>query len=201
MQLYVMKEQIFSILKSLVADFPDHQIELLFEISKLSTINQNDYFISEGQTPRKFGFITKGLVRYSYSDNEGREFTKAFLGENSFISSYTAMKKRTQSPFSIQALSKTEIIEIDYYKWETLRQKNVLWNEFLIALLEKGYSIKEKREKDFLLFDAENRYKIFREEFFMLEPLIKQHIIASYIGITPIALSRIRRKMGLINLC
>jgi len=82
-----------------------------------------------------------------------------------------------------------------------ISNRNEMWNKFLIALLEKGYAIKEKRERELLLLDAESRYKIFREEFSILEPSIKQNTIASYIGITPIALSRIRRKMGLINLC
>lgn len=76
-----------------------------------------------------------------------------------------------------------------------------MWNKLLIALLEKGYSIKEKRERDLLLLDAERRYKIFLQDFSVLESTIKQHQIASYIGITPIALSRNRKKMGLINLC
>ena len=111
------------------------------------------------------------------------------------------MKNNIQSHYSIQTLVDSEIIEINYEQWLELKENNEIWNRFLIALLEKGYSIKEKREKELLLLDAENRYKIFLEEFPAMEPMIKQHIIASYIGITPIALSRIRNKMGIINLC
>ena len=48
---------------------------------------------------------------------------------------------------------------------------------------------------EFLLLDAESRYKIFLEEYPTLENRIKQHMIASYLGITPIALSRIKKKM------
>lgn len=196
-----MKEQISKIIKSLIPDFPDKEIDDFLPICKLITIKPNENFISEGQTPRKFGFIVNGLIRYLYTDNSGREFTKAFLGKNTIISSYTAMKSEIISPFSIQALVDTEIISVDYQQWIAISNRNEMWNKFLIALLEKGYAIKEKRERELLLLDAESRYKIFREEFSILEPSIKQHTIASYIGITPIALSRIRRKMGLINLC
>ena len=190
-----MINQITKIIKTLVSDFPDNEIELFIDICKSSIIKQNDYFIPAGQTPRKFGIITKGIVRYFYNDDNGKEFTKAFLAENSFISSYSAMKNNIPSLFSIQAVTYTEIIEIDYNKWEVLRQKNPVWNKLLIALLETGYAIKEKRERELLFLDAESRYKIFCEEFFVLEKNIKQHLIASYIGITPIALSRIRKKM------
>lgn len=196
-----MTERISKILKSLVSDLLDKEIEQFLDICKPTTLKKNANFIMAGQTPRKFGFIIKGLVRYFYIDNEGREFTKAFLGDNSFIGSYTAMKNQTQSFYSVQALAQTEIFELNFEQWEKLKNANEIWNKLLIALLEKGYSIKEKRERELLLLDAENRYKIFREDFHMYETDIKQHLIASYIGITPIALSRIRKKMGLINLC
>lgn len=196
-----MKEQISIIIKSIISDFPENEIDNILPICKLTTIKPNENFISEGQTPRKFGFIVNGLIRYLYTDKAGREFTKAFLGKNTIISSYTAMKNEIISPFSIQALVDTEIISVDYKQWKAISDKNEIWNKFLIALLEKGYAIKEKRERELLLLDAENRYRIFRDDFHMVETDIKQHLIASYIGITPIALSRIRKKMGLINLC
>lgn len=118
-----MTDQVSKIIKSLVPDFPDNEIELFLAICKTTTIKQNDYFISAGQIPRKFGFITKGLVRYLYINNEGKEFIKTFLAENSFISSYTAMKNRTQSHFSIQALIPTEIISIEYELWYKMTKK------------------------------------------------------------------------------
>jgi CRP-like cAMP-binding protein len=67
-------------------------------------------------------------------------------------------------------------------------------------LLEKGYCTKEKREREFLLFDAEARYQSFLKSYPGLEKRVKQHQIASYLGITNVSLSRIRRKMGLINI-
>ena len=60
--------------------------------------------------------------------------------------------------------------------------------------------MKTEREREFLLFDAETRYKSFLNTFPGLERRIKQHLIASYLGITPVALSRIRKKMGFINM-
>jgi CRP-like cAMP-binding protein len=200
MIMQTMTDQITQTLRSLVSDFPEGEIAHFLAICKPVVLGQNEYFIPAGQTPRRFGFLKKGLVRYLYIGDDGREYTKAFLAENSFVSSYTAMKSGTPSPFSIQALIQTELIAVDYEQWKKLAQNHEAWSRFLIALLEKGYAIKEKRERDLLLLDAESRYRIFREEFQYLEADIKQHLIASYIGITPIALSRIRRKMGLINL-
>jgi hypothetical protein len=62
--------------------------------------------------------------------------------------------------------------------------------------LEKGYCIKEAREREFLLFDAKARYRSFLSTYPGLEKRVKQHLIASYLGITPVALSRVRKKNG-----
>lgn len=148
-----------------------------------------------GQIPTEFGLVVNGLFRYVYISREGKEFTKAFMPEKSFISSYSAMISRTPSYFFIESLEHTDVLVIPYSGWQKLREQNPKWNLLLVKLLEKGYATKEKREREFLLFDAENRYKIFLEEHPTLEERVKQHMIASYLGITPVALSRIRKKM------
>ena len=88
------------------------------------------------------------------------------------------------------------MLELKQTQIDALRQQQHREKE----AFEKGYATKEKRERELLLLDAESRYKSFIHEFPHLEPRIKQHMIASYLGITPIALSRIRKKMGLINI-
>lgn len=196
-----MNQQIIESIKSILPTLLDGEINEFIAPCKTTILLPNETFIAEEQIPKKFGFIAKGLVRYYYADHEGREFTKMFFREKSFISSYTAMINKRPSLITIQALTQTEILEVNFDHWLRIKQSNDKWNLFLISLLEKGYAIKEKRERELLIYDAENRYKIFREEFQDLESKIKQNLIASYIGITPIALSRIRNKMGLINLC
>lgn len=190
-----MFEQIKNAVKALVPNI-GNDVNAFVEICKPVTVNQGNHFLDDGQVPKKFAFLIKGLIRYYYIDTQGREFTKVFLGKNSFVSSYTAMRNGTKSFYAIQALIQTDLVEINYDQWEKLRSSNPVWDKLLIALLEKGYQVKEKRERELLLLDAESRYRIFREEFHDLEGEIKQLLIASYLGITPVALSRIRKKMG-----
>ncbi|WPP52409.1 Crp/Fnr family transcriptional regulator [Catalinimonas niigatensis] len=93
-----------------------------------------------------------------------------------------------------------EILVIDYEAWQNLHAQHRCWSDFLVAVLEKGFITKERREREFLLFDAEKRYTLFLERYPGLDQRIKQHLIASYLGITSVALSRIRKKMGVVNL-
>ncbi len=181
-------------------EVPDNSMEAFLQRVHPISLQAGEYFIKEGQVPRKFGFVTTGLFRYLYVDSQGREFTKAFFPENTFISSYTAMVGQLPSFLTIQALADSTLLELQYPQWLELRRSDACWDRLLICLLEKGYATKEKREREFLLLDAASRYKNFMEEFPQLASGVKQHMIASYLGITPIALSRIRRKMGLINI-
>src|SRR5690606_25850396 len=107
-----------------------------------------------------------------------------------------AMLHQQSSLFSIQALEESIILEINYMKWLELQKHNPFWDKFLISLLQKGYFVKEKRERELLLLDAETRYKIFKEEFPGMEEKIRIQIIASYLGIRPESLSRIRKKLS-----
>ncbi|SHJ98115.1 hypothetical protein SAMN04488513_1156 [Pseudozobellia thermophila] len=105
------------------------------------------------------------------------------------------MISKSPSYFFIEAIEDSKVLIMSYNNWQKLKEQNPKWNLLLVKLLEKGYATKEKREREFLLLDAENRYRIYLKEYPTLENRVKQHMIASYLGITPIALSRIRRKM------
>lgn len=168
---------------------------------KSRVYEKKEVFIHEGAYPSKIGFIKKGLFRYYYLTTEGTEYTKAFMTTGDIISSYSSMIAGQKSYYTIEALEESEVVEISYHQWQRLRSMNAKWDKLLIMFLEKGYAAKEKRERTFLLMDAEERYKAFLEEYPSLEKRVKQYMIASYLGITPIALSRIRRKMRGINLC
>ncbi len=173
----------------------NERLEELFSIGKEKSIAASDYFIRAGETPHKIAFVKTGLFRYVYTNSKGDEFTKAIMPENNFISSYSAMVLNKPSYFSIEALENSQLVVINWCDFEQLKEKDVFWLKFLMKFIEKGYIVKEKRERDLLLLDAETRYKNFLTEFPGLDQRIKQTIIASYLGIKPETLSRIRKKI------
>ncbi len=173
---------------------PEKELEELSNICEHKIMDKGDYFIAAGQIPRKMAFVFKGLFRYVYSNENGNEFTKSIITENNFISSYSAMIHNSASYFSVEVLEEAEILEIDYLRWLEMKEKNSFWSVFLLQILEKAFCVKEKRERELLLLDAEKRYEIFVAEFPNLENRVSQQIIASYLGIQPESLSRIRRK-------
>lgn len=191
-----MNQQLLNAIRTFT-DVPESEAAKLAAIVSAGTLKKGDHFIREGVVPTRFAFNAKGLFRYYYINAKGSEFTKGFFPENSFITAYSAMIRNKPSYYAIQALEDAEIAVIDYRQWQSLYDGHPCWKHFVFALLEKGYLKKEARERELLLLNAEERYINFLKEYPQLEPRIKQHLIASYLGITPVALSRIRRSMSL----
>lgn len=183
-----MKEQLKNIL-------PDDRIDDFLSIGRIKPISTSNYFIKAGEVPYKIAFVGSGLFRYVYINDRGDEFTKGIIMENLFLSSYSAMIMDKPSYFSIEALEDSQVLEIIWKDFTQLMDDDIFWVRFLLKFVEKGFMIKEKRERDLLLFDAETRYKVFLTEFPGMDQRINQGIIASYLGIKPETLSRIRKNI------
>jgi len=93
-------------------------------------------------------------------------------------------------------LENTELLCINYSDWEKLLDNVPCWNIAARKVVEKVYIMKQMREIELLLEDAQSMYIHFMEQYPMLHKRLKQHYIASYLGISPVTLSRIRRKMS-----
>lgn len=186
--------ELLEVVRSMI-NIPEAEERKLGAITHDLCLNKGDIFLRHGAIPQKFAFVSSGLFRYFYVSKKGSEFTKGFFQERSFIVSYSAMVKQTPSHYSIEALEDSRIHIIDYQKWLQLYSNHSCWASLLLALLQKGYMKKEAREREFLLLDAQERYISFLDEYPGLESRIKQHHVASYLGITPVALSRIRGKI------
>lgn len=170
------------------------EVDYFISLGQVKQFNKHHYFLMEGEVPDKLGVVLTGLFRYSYINGKGDEFTKSFLPEGSIISSYSAMVQQQASAYFIEALEDSQVLEIRYTAWEDLLERSPVWQKLLLFSLEKGFIKKEARERAFLLDDAETRYQTFLNDYPGLEQRVSQRIIASYIGIQPESLSRIRKK-------
>lgn len=172
---------------------------LLQELEKYGTkkyFQPHQIFIREGSIPNKLAIVKSGLFRYYYLTQDGKEYTKVFMPEKNIISSYTSMVHNIPSHFTIEALENSVIVEITYHNWLKIRDEDPKWNFLLIANLEKAMAKKEQRERDLLFLDAETRYIKFLKEYPHLDNRINLTLIASFLGIQPESLSRIRKKLA-----
>lgn len=176
-----------------LASIPDELIEKLYAICDEQVIKKGELFIRAGEVPKHMGYNLEGLFRLYYVNEEGNDFTKAFSETGRFLISYSAIVQKRPSYFNIEALQDSRILKFDYWAFDQLIHADIRWYAFTFKLLESVYIMKELREKSFLLDDAAKRYQEFRKGYSGVEDQIKLYHVASYLGITPEALSRIRK--------
>ncbi|MBY0215155.1 Crp/Fnr family transcriptional regulator [Paenibacillus illinoisensis] len=136
-------------------------------------------------------FCTNGLFRLYYTLPDGREYNVAFTLENDFATSYGAMISGSTSMYTIQAMEDSTVIEIPYTALQVLMDRSHNWERFVRTAVERLYIRKEERERELLYLTALERYQAFLVKYPGLEKRIPQYHIASYLGISPVSLSRI----------
>jgi len=162
---------------------------------ELKHFKKGEYLISQGKSAPSIFFLIKGLVRYVSISAEGKEFTQSFSSAPGIAGSTRAMVSRAQALFGIEVLDDVLCLQFD---WQELYQTMKSQEGFLEAyahLLEQMFAKKEAREYYLLQQSAEQRYLEFVNDNPSLRDLVPLKVVASYIGITPIALSRIRKKL------
>jgi CRP-like cAMP-binding protein len=176
------------------AEIPESEWnKLLVKLSCLK-LKKSECFINSGDKPDKLAFIVQGIFRVFQTTESGDEKTLVFRAENKFLSAYSSFLENTQSRYSIQALEDSCLLYITLEDYSALLLEHPCWQTLSAKYAQLLFIEKEKRESEFLSDDSETRYKSFISKYPTFEKRINQYHIASYLGISPVALSRIRNK-------
>jgi CRP-like cAMP-binding protein len=163
-------------------------LEKLFSFKK---VKKGEIFLHPGENVLNFGFVLKGLFKLSYINNSNEENIKAFRHENQLISAYAEYIQNIPSRTQIMAIEESEIVIISFKEFERLISNKTDWLKLKLKITEQHFIIKDKREHDFLIKSAMERYEEFKGENPLLADRVPQYLIANYLGITPVALSRL----------
>ncbi|WP_109831873.1 Crp/Fnr family transcriptional regulator [Reichenbachiella versicolor] len=157
-------------------------------------LGKNAPIIEMGAIENYLSFISKGIVRF-YIPHIENELTFGFLFENEFVTAYDSFITRTPSPYQIETLSDTTLWRISFDDLQEIYKETKSGNLIGRRMAENMFLIKSKRELSLLNKTAEERYlDLFQERPKLLQQIPLKYI-ASYIGVTPQALSRIRKRI------
>lgn len=162
---------------------------------ELKHYKTGQFLIDQGQLAPKIFFLLKGYVRYLSLSEDGKEFTQSFASSPGIAGSTRAMSQQTKSLFSIEALDDVLCLEFEWLPFFEIMKDQPGFLMAYNSLLENLFIKKEEREYAFVQQSAEQRYLNFLEENCQLRDKLPLKMVASHIGITPIALSRIRKKL------
>ena len=181
-----------------IGDIPVSEVKRFSELTRRKEMVKDEYFIRESYRTNRLGFVKKGLFRSFYLTDKGDECTFSFAAENEFVYECSAMRTFDVAQYSVQAIENSIILEVDYKKWVEPFKDSTWWNKILLDLTTLELREKSGREIELMNLNGKERYAHFLGKYANLEHRIKQHFIASYIGITSVSLSRLRKDMGLI---
>lgn len=157
---------------------------------------KQEYLLLEGSVPKHIAFVKKGLFSYFYTDPDGGTVIKKFFPEQTLVASTSAMLLKQPSKFTIQALEETEIITYPFEQFRLLTEQFPDISRFYILYLEKHWVVEKEIGEISLKYEtAGQRYADFKKNQPQLLERLKLHHIASYLGITPTQLSRIRAEL------
>lgn len=163
-------------------------IDQLFE---LHTIASGDYFLQAGEVCRYVGFIATGLVRY-YVLDDGDEHTYDFSPDHTFVCNYESFLTQTSSTRYIQAIEATTLLRISYDNLQKLYETLQHGQQFGRLIAEQLFVATLQKLTSFYRETADERYDNFLRLFPGLANRVPQYVVASYVGIKPQSLSRIR---------
>lgn len=167
-----------------------------FFSSKLKKVqfDKNSTILKLGKIEKHLSFISKGIIRL-YIPTEESDVTLGFLFENEFVTAYDSFLTQTPSEYEMESLTESVLWQISHKDLQEVYDKTENGNIIGRRMAENMFLIKSKRELSFLSKSAEERYL----DLFMERPRLLRQIplkyIASYIGVTPQALSRIRKRI------
>jgi CRP-like cAMP-binding protein len=166
------------------------EIEPLFQ---RSTLAQHEHFINANETASKIAFLESGIVRAYFMNNEGKEYNKQFFVGPSTIGAYASLLTGMPNQIPQQAMTECVIWTIKYGEIISRYDARRDLERLARRMAEYYFLEKEKKELEIVLLNATERYQLFQNEFPGIEQHVAQYHVASYLGITPIQLSRIRR--------
>jgi len=172
------------------------EIPIIQTLFKLKTFEKGSYFLREGEVCRQVGFIKKGIVRY-YINNDGEEKTYGFNKENEFICNYESFVPQTPSNQAIQVLEDSEIWVISNTGLQEFYSKIKEGERFGRIVIEHVFIQTLKDRNSFYTDSPQLRYEKFIREHSDLQQRLSQYYIASFVGVKPQSLSRIRKRIAL----
>ncbi|WP_417837000.1 Crp/Fnr family transcriptional regulator [Thalassospira tepidiphila] len=163
---------------------------------RTTTHAKGSQIIKQGEVCGDVIFLRKGLAQMSYVTFEGKEWIKSFFAENAIMGARRCQILGEPSHFAITCLEDCQITAVPYDGLRKLAARSPGLMAIFFDFNEQVSMRKEKREYEFLCLSAQDRYQGFLEDYAHIVPRLTQAQIASFIGITPIALSRIRKRIN-----
>ncbi|MEJ6981448.1 Crp/Fnr family transcriptional regulator [Pedobacter sp. P351] len=174
----------------------NHQeLEVFHSRLKNRSFRKKTLLLQQGEICKFEAYIVKGCVKKYYIDQNGDEVILQFAVEDWWISDIGSFNEQKASNLFIETIEDTELLIIDFESKERLYQEIPGLERVFRIMLQRAYSVLESRFYSTVSHSAEARYLEFIKKYPSIPQRVPQQQIASYLGITPESLSRIKTQI------
>ena len=174
---------------------PKNSLENLRNITVQKKYKAKDNLYEIEKIPNKIYVLVSGITKSYYILDNGNEYINRFHTDGEAMGPLTALILNTNAKFAVECITDCHIIECKYQDFITLSESDINIGIFNRKYLELLYISYTKRISEFLALNSTERYLKLRERIPEIDNLVNQKLIAYHLAITPIQLSRIRKKL------
>jgi CRP-like cAMP-binding protein len=178
-----------------ITQFSDSDLDIVLKYFEKKVFKKKTIIIESGKVSNEVYLILKGCIRL-FCEKDGEELTTYFFTENMFAGTYDSFISRNPTRISMEALEDTDVLALSYKSLEELYKVFPKMNEFVRKSIEERFVVLHDLFTSYLLNRPEERYIHLLNERPELLLRVPQHQIASFIGVTPVSLSRIRNRVS-----
>lgn len=177
------------------AKLEQQEVDLIKSSFQPYRLKKGDFFLTEGKINRNIGFLYTGLVRY-FVNKDGEESTFEFTKEGDFIGDYQSFRNATTSVQNIQAIEDCDLLIISYPDIQNIYNGTKNGNLIGRKIISHRFQVMVNQLLAVYMQNHEERYRSFIKQYSDLVQRIPQYMIASYVGVQPPSLSRIRKRFS-----
>ncbi|MFD1875661.1 Crp/Fnr family transcriptional regulator [Hymenobacter bucti] len=171
-----------------------HQQEVVAQKATRVTLRKSDYFVEAGAVAQRVGFVEAGVLRVYSSTEQGEERTRYFIEEGHLILDVRAPgAPHPEAPCLVQAVTACRLVVFTAQQWQTFFQLIPGWETIVHKIIAQAMREKMARVLPMVGQDAAARYTSFLTNYPQLANRVPLTYLASYLGITPSSLSRVRK--------
>lgn len=182
-----------------VLEIPKEAVATCGNLYTLKKVTKNELLLSEGEICMDTFFVEKGLLRMYSLDRNGKEHIIQFAPENWLISDRSSLNFNQKSKYYIEAVEDSEVFLLSKDFFTSMVEKFPQTAENNDLLLQKHIRNLQNRVNSLLADTAEERYMTFIKMYPDILLRVPQWMVASYLGITPESLSRVRKELARKN--
>jgi CRP-like cAMP-binding protein len=174
----------------------EQEQELIKTYLTVKKLRKKQYLLQEGDVCKSVAFVEKGALRLYKVNEDGSEHIVQFAVEGQFLADLYSFLTNEPCIYNIDAIEDSELVVITRSASDELRKRSPQFQEFIFQATSEAYIQLERRMTSAISLSLEERYKELTDNNSDIIQRLPQHMIASYMGLSPETLSRVRKRIS-----